>query len=369
MSSNLVGAPVSKGILVTLCCGSLLAAITTTQHYFNVPCFGHPHIFRDHQVWRFATRWCVWSNSADLLVAVFVQWYSAAELERIWGSRKFASFLVVMAGVTTVVELVALVLFARSGLDTLPAGPFALTFAVVYQSYRTVPVTYTFELFHPILTLSNRYAFYAFCLLLATSQPPRSLILAVAGIVASTLYTSNALPLRVRQWRIPKRLYSRLGQALTPLFGRDRPVRRGTAVTFDGALLQSLGADGASQIIERTVVGRAATARTAGEPRQTAPAPDAATAGAPPPRPERRAPPSVPPPPPRTSASRIPPIVGASFLSQWQAGLSGGPAQPSNEQIAELSNVFPHATRQEVIRALQENDLSVSRAAAALVAQ
>jgi hypothetical protein len=81
----------STGLLLTLCGCSLLAAITTNQHYFNVPFYGHPHIFRDHQFWRFATRLFIWTNSSEVLLSVFVMWYSSLEVERIWGSRKFAA--------------------------------------------------------------------------------------------------------------------------------------------------------------------------------------------------------------------------------------------------------------------------------------
>lgn len=73
-----------------MCGGSLLAAVTTTQHYFNAPVYGHPHIFRDHQFWRFATRWFAWTNTTEVVLSVLVLWYSSLEVERLWGSRKFA---------------------------------------------------------------------------------------------------------------------------------------------------------------------------------------------------------------------------------------------------------------------------------------
>ncbi|GAA6008759.1 hypothetical protein JCM11491_003424 [Sporobolomyces phaffii] len=377
MASTLVGAPVSKGLIVSLCGCSLLAAITTTQHYFNVPVFGYPHISRDHQFWRFATRWFVWTNSSEVLLAVFILWYASLEVERIWGSRKFASFLVSVLALSSAIEVVALVIFSRAGLRSLPAGPFALIFAIVYQSHRLVPSLYTFELFHPRILLNNRYPLYVLSLLLLTSQPPVSALLGLCGILASALYTSTALPLWFRHWRLPTRVYDTLGKALSPLLGQNRPYRRSNIVTFEEAMLEGLGGVATEQIF-----GTATGARGPGGPagtleagggggggnavrRRSAVQLDRATP-TPSPRPDAPAPP---PPPAARSATRLPPISGASFLSEWQAGLSGGAPQPSSEQVAELTAIFPHVARPEIVRALQENEMSVVRAAESLVAR
>ncbi|GAA5924655.1 uncharacterized protein JCM15063_005700 [Sporobolomyces koalae] len=385
MASTLVGAPVSKGLITLLCACSLLAAITTTQHYFNVPFAGHPHISRDHQYWRFATRWFIWTNSSEILLSVLILWYASLEVERIWGSRKFASFLVVTAVLSSFFEVLALVLFSRSGLHTLPAGPFALVFAIVYQCNRLVPSLYTFEVFHPRIVINNRYPLHVLSLVLLTSQPAASTVLGLCGILASTLYTSTVLPLWLRSWRIPSRGYDAIGHALSPLVGQNRPFRRTNLVTFEEGLLHTFGGvaeqllgavpgggggtgttpsgaaaqTGASGLLN--VGGNAVRRRSAVQVERTAtprpPPAEAATAQTAPPDPAL----------PRPSA-RLPPISGASFLSQWQAGLSGAPTQPSNEQIRELTDIFPHSTRQDIVQALQDNGLSVDRAAQALLA-
>ncbi|GAA5976655.1 hypothetical protein JCM5350_006711 [Sporobolomyces pararoseus] len=370
MASTLVGAPVSKGLILTLCGCSLLAAITTNQHYFNVPFYGHPHIFRDHQFWRFATRLFVWTNTSEVLLCVFIMWYSSLEVERLWGSRKFASFLVVVAILSSIFEVLALLLFSRSCLPSLPAGPFALIFAIVYQSHRLVPTLYTFELFHPLLLLNNRYPLYVLSLLLLTSQPPASTILGLCGILASSLYTSNALPLWLRKWTLPTRVYDTVGKAISPLMGQNRPYRRSNIVTYQEALLESLGGVAAEQIFGGAGTrggggggglnveggGNAVRRRSAVQLDRTTPSQIPRPGAVP-----------APPPPPRTS--RLPPISGASFLSQWQAGLTGSTSRPSNEQIAELTAIFPHASRAEIIQALQENEMNVMRAAESLVAR
>ncbi|GAA5875314.1 hypothetical protein JCM1840_001927 [Sporobolomyces johnsonii] len=371
MSTNTSGAGLSRSVILVLCSCSLLAAITSTQHYFNVP--WTPHLTRDHQFYRFASRWLVWTNSSQLVIAVFVLWYASLDVERIWGSRKYASFLVVMAGLTTVLEALSLVLFSRAGLRTLPAGPFALTFAVIYQSHRLLPTLYHFQLLHPSLTLNNRFPLYLLSLLLLTSEPPSSVLLCLIGLLSSMAYSSGALPLSLRQWRIPQRVYDTLAQALGPFMGvgsAQRAPVRGTAVTPEEAMLQGLGlgsggAGGATASAAEMFDVRAVRRRMVDGPTAAQRGGDDAPANAP-----AGGPPAAPAPTLAAAATvetRLPPITGTSFLQQWQAGLSGGQAAPSSEQVAELSSIFPHATRQAVILALQQNGLNTSRAAEALL--
>ncbi|GAA5908869.1 uncharacterized protein JCM6883_004194 [Sporobolomyces salmoneus] len=356
MASTLVGAPVSKGLILTTCGCSILAAVTTLQHYFNVPFYGHPHIFRDHQFWRFATRWFVWTNTTEVVLSVFILWYSSLEVER--------SFLVVIAMLSSIFEILALLLFSRSAMPVIPAGPFALVFAIVYQSNRLVPSLYTFELFHPRILLNNRYPLYVLSLLLLTSQPPASTILGLCGILASSIFSSTLLPLWVRKWVIPTRVYETLGKALSPLMGQNRPFRRSNIVTYQEALLESLGGVAAEELFGTgTGAGTGGTGLAVGGGnairRRSAVQLDRPTSSQSPRVDD--APPAPPPPTGPRAATRLPPITGASFLSQWQAGLSGGMNQPSREQIAELTAIFPHASRAEIVQALQENELNVMR--------
>ncbi|GAA5952727.1 hypothetical protein JCM21900_000419 [Sporobolomyces salmonicolor] len=370
MSTNTSGAGLSRSVVLVLCSCSLLAALTTTQHYFNVPLT--PHLTRDHQLYRFALRWLVWRNSSQLVIAAFVLWYASLDVERIWGSRKYASFLVVMAGLTTVLEALSLVLFSHAGLRILPAGPFALTFAVVYQSHRLLPTLYHFQLLHSSLTLNNRFPLYLLSLLLLTSEPPSSVLLCLIGLLSSMAYSSDALPLSLRQWRIPQRVYDTLAQALGPLMGvgsaQSAPVR-GTAVTPEEAMLQSLGlgnggAGGPAASAAGMFDVRAVRRRMADRPTPARRGGDAAANAL------TESPPAVPALPLAAAATvetRWPHMTGTSFLQQWQAGLSGGQAAPSSEQIAELSGIFPHATRPAIILALQQNGLNTTRAAEALL--
>lgn len=218
----------------------------------------------------------------------------------------------------------------------MPTSPYR------YQSHRIVPTLYSFELFHPRLLINNRYPLYVLSLLLFTSQPPASTILSLCGILASSLYSSTALPRWLRNWRIPIKVYDIAGKALSPLTGQNRPFRRGTVVTFEEGLLQALGGVGAEQLLGTITTGprgggaggntnATGMLNVGGNAVRRR---SAVQADRPPtPSPSTRPSPGVVPPPPMASnaAARLPQISGASFLSQWQAGLSAGSTQPSNE--------------------------------------
>jgi membrane associated rhomboid family serine protease len=75
-------------LLITVTLTSILAAVTSTQQYLNVPLV--PHILRDRQIWRFFTSHLAFTNSSELFLAVLILWYSSAGVERIWGTRKLA---------------------------------------------------------------------------------------------------------------------------------------------------------------------------------------------------------------------------------------------------------------------------------------
>ncbi|GAA5871823.1 hypothetical protein JCM8547_003281 [Rhodosporidiobolus lusitaniae] len=396
---SFAGAPLSKGLTVTLTVVSTLAAVTSSQHYFHLPLV--PHLTRDHQFYRLLTCQFAFTNSSELFLVVLVLWYSSLAVERMWGTRKFASFLVIISLLSTSFSFLLLLLGYRltsSRFSSLPAGPFPLVLAIVYQSHRLIPTLYTFRLFYPLLTFTNRFPLYLLTLLLATSQPPSSVFLSLIGLLSSALYTSSP---SLSSFRLPTRLYAFLSHTGLRVFGDPKKikVKRGNAVTQEEAMLLALvgasggaggsGGEGAAgmarelagmrglRVRSRAASGAAGTgAAEAGEgegsvgevevvfeadevgeaeptsPARTAPAPPTAT------RPSTT----------ETAAPAPPRRSGTSFLRQWQAGLTGAADGPSSEQIAELTGIFPHHSRQAIIAALNESGMSPSRAAEALLA-
>ncbi|KAJ8296500.1 DSC E3 ubiquitin ligase complex subunit 2 [Rhodotorula toruloides] len=386
-TSSFAGAPVSKALLSVAVACSIVAAVTSTQHLFHLPLV--PHLIRDHQFYRLLAHHFVYANSAELLLGTLLLWQTSAEVERLFGTRKFAvrlqpdlgaptsrltsslvpqSFLVVTTALSTAATAVTLLLGARltrGQFNFFPSGPFAATAAILYQSHRLVPPLYHFRLFHPLLTFSNRFAIYLLAALLFTSNLPSSAILCLIGITSSLAYTSDFLSMR--RYRISRRVYKSLAWIGGLVFRTDdgARIRRGTAVTAEEVLLQSLAAaqGGAAGAVGGGLEASAlrSLAQRAAQPAVEATAPTPAPA-------ETAEPPQTPAAPASTSPTTPSRAPRMGFLRQWQAGLTGAPEGPTAAQIAELTAIFPHHTRQAIVTALQENELDVTRAAEALLA-
>ncbi|TKA53164.1 hypothetical protein B0A53_04020 [Rhodotorula sp. CCFEE 5036] len=360
---------------------SVLAATASWQHHFHLSLV--PHLTRDHQLYRLIAHHVAYANSSELLIGTLLLWQTCPGLERLFGTRKFASFLVMILAMSTVLDLAVLVLAWRiSGgrFNTLPSGPFALVLALCYQSHRLVPTLYHFRLFHPVLTFSNRFPAYLLASLFVFSEPPlASLLPSLVGIFASLAYSNNFLS--TRDYRLPRRLYHLLGRFGATVFGDDvrtrARFRRGTAVTPEEALLQSVAA---SALAGSMLGGGGGTAAGGGGG-----APGGAGAGAArgggfaggldakegaegaPTRAaeiESRAPP-----PPTSRPQSLSRLTGADFLREWQAGLTGAPEGPTAAQINELTSIFPHHTRHAIVAALLQSELDTSRAAEILLGQ
>ncbi|GAA5929150.1 hypothetical protein JCM3775_006747 [Rhodotorula graminis] len=389
-ATSLAGAPLSRALILTSVVASVAAAITNSQHWFHLAL--SPHLSRDHQLYRLVAHPLVYASSAELFLGILVLWQTSIAVERILGTRKYASFLAVTTFLSilgTFAALVAASVVTRGRFNVFPSGPFAVTFAILHQSHRLTPTLYTFRLFHPSLVLSTRFPAYLLSLLLALSQPPSTLVLALIGLCASSAWSHNALGLA--HYRIPRRVYRALSR-LSPADGARARIARGTEVEHDEAMLRTLagGGRGGAASGGGGVTGFASAAgggvdvgglrgRRPGAATQAVAPATVAPAAAPVAAPASAAEPSddavaaaaanaaAPAPPP--SARPLPSISGTSFLRQWQAGLTGAPDGPTPAQIAELSSIFPHHSRQAIVAALQSSAQSVSRAAELLVSE
>ncbi|KPV77082.1 uncharacterized protein RHOBADRAFT_52037 [Rhodotorula graminis WP1] len=383
-ATSLAGAPLSRALILTSAVASVAAAITNSQHWFHLAL--SPHLSRDHQLYRLVAHPLVYASSAELFLGTLVLWQTSIAVERILGTRKYASFLAVTTFLSimgTFAALVAASVVTRGRFNVLPSGPFAVTFAILHQSHRLTPTLYTFRLLHPSLVLPTRFPAYLLSLLLALSQPPSTLVLALIGLCASSAWSHNALGLA--HYRIPRRVYRALSR-LSPADGARARIARGTEVEHDEAMLRTLAGGGGGggvtgfasaagggvdvgglrgrrpgAVTQAVAPATAAPAVTSVAPPASAaePSDDAVAAAA--------ANAAAPAPPP--SARPLPSISGTSFLRQWQAGLTGAPDGPTPAQIAELSSIFPHHSRQAIVAALQSSGQSVSRAAELLVSE
>jgi len=205
--------PVSRLLLISLISGSILASLLDVKHYFYISL--HVHIWRYQQFWRLLTYQLCYANSAEVLFAA-ITLYHLRVVERMWGSRKYASFLVVSYVIASV-TVPAIAMFLRpitAGLfDYVPAGPTPLIFAALAQYHAMIPHLYKYriaisetpptnDLFSG-LTLSDKSLKYAVAIHLSLLQWPGSVLAAVVGWVTGYAWREGLLPAACVRWRLP----------------------------------------------------------------------------------------------------------------------------------------------------------------------
>ncbi|RUS14981.1 hypothetical protein BC937DRAFT_93063 [Endogone sp. FLAS-F59071] len=240
------------------------------------------------QFWRLLTHHCAFANSSELFFGSLVL-YHMRVIERQFGSSKYAAFLFVSSIVSTLLEVGALVSGGPFGLKYIPAGPYSIMFAALYQYHRLVPVTYRFRVFG--VTLSDKM-YMLLCLYenspisishlspfaplihhtpnslqLLTNQFPSALAASCCGLLAGALYRSDIGS--IKQWRFPLLLRRLAARFLLPALS-SAPIARSTATTPDQraqAQERSFAVDGVAAGIRNRRGNRAAAEGAAGSVR------------------------------------------------------------------------------------------------------
>jgi len=118
--------------------------------------------------------------------------------ERMMGSKKFGSFVVITSLLSILLEIGGLVVF-RSHIREIPGGPLGVIFAMFVLFWFEVPTMSALAFMG--IRISDKTLQYILGLQLLVSTLPGSLVAAFSGIVAGLLYRSNALPFK--NFRLP----------------------------------------------------------------------------------------------------------------------------------------------------------------------
>ncbi|KII94644.1 hypothetical protein PLICRDRAFT_33452 [Plicaturopsis crispa FD-325 SS-3] len=300
-------APVSKGLMVGCALTSIFVGVFDVKHYANLQLV--PHISRHHQYWRLFTHHLAFESSSDLFVAEVLLYSTAVQIERQFGSTKFASYAVVSTLLSTILEFTCLLLFNRVGVNNIPAGPLALLFSILYNYSRIVPSAYQFRIFG--VPFTNKIFQYALAAQITFSHLPGSAVVVAIGILAGQIYRSDMTNLK--SYRLPASFVNFASQNLLPLIGSTRPPRRTNRALPDSL---SVGNENANTEV----------ITTAREPQPV-------------PAPVEDAPPSV--------------------MREWVDELTGraerGVRIPSDAEITQLTSMFPNVARDVVVGALQRS--------------
>ncbi|KAG8530960.1 uncharacterized protein KY384_004317 [Bacidia gigantensis] len=142
--------------------------------------------------------------------------YNLRVIERLWGSRKFASFLALTYLPTTLLApllLLALRPLTLNALNLLPAGPTPIIFALLAQYHAAIPTVYKYRVITSLsssqsqdasgLVFSDKTTTYLLAGQLALSSLPGSALAAGVGWLSGTAWRGEWGPAIWGQWRVP----------------------------------------------------------------------------------------------------------------------------------------------------------------------
>ncbi|KMP01577.1 hypothetical protein CIHG_05965 [Coccidioides immitis H538.4] len=208
LASGFSNATLTKYTLVFIVSSSIAVSIADTKYLFYIQVV--PHLWSYWQWWRVL----IWQACMVL--------YNLRVVERLWGTRKLASFIVSTLPYTTLLPPLLLSLLLRpltlNTLNYLPAGPTAILFALLAQYHAAIPTTYKYHIStstgasnSQALTLrfSDKSTVYFLAFQLSLSQFPHSLLPAAVGWIIGCAWRAELLPGRFSSpsWRIPPWVY------------------------------------------------------------------------------------------------------------------------------------------------------------------
>ncbi|KAJ5380199.1 uncharacterized protein N7496_002627 [Penicillium cataractarum] len=148
LTSGLTNTPLTKSLLVYTIASSIALSILDIKHLASIHV--SPHFWPYAQFWR-ALVWHVagFTNSTEALFAAMLV-YHLRVVERAWGKRKMATFVLTTLPYTTLLPPLLLALLVRplslNTLNYLPSGPTAMIFALLAQYYAMIPHTFRFRI-------------------------------------------------------------------------------------------------------------------------------------------------------------------------------------------------------------------------------
>ncbi|KAK5636343.1 hypothetical protein RRF57_012055 [Xylaria bambusicola] len=193
---------------------SIAASLLDIKHYFYI--FVDLHIWRFHQTWRALIYQLCYTNSSEVLFAAMTL-YNLRSIERLWGSRKYATFIFITFLLTSILSPALLALFLQPlslGLvNYLPAGPTPIIFAALAQYHAMIPHLYKYRIATSMsqspnepfqgITFSDKSYRYLLALQLALFQWPGSIFGALVGWIVGYAWRMEVLPRSLMRWRIP----------------------------------------------------------------------------------------------------------------------------------------------------------------------
>uniref|UniRef100_A0A2P2I653 Ubiquitin-associated domain-containing protein 2-like n=1 Tax=Hirondellea gigas TaxID=1518452 RepID=A0A2P2I653_9CRUS len=232
-TTGFYNAPVTKGLM-----GCLFLTCTS----LNVPLFAHlrrylicklPEVISRGEIWRILFAKLSFVDMKDLVVGFLLMYYFRI-FERRYGSHKFASYLMANQCITTLLEVVTVLVLHYFRWDLyngghLPPGPYGVIFPLFVSYYCDIPrVTQTRVLGVPI---TGKTLTYLLGLQLAYTSPATA-ISALCGVVSGLIYRYNVFYIQ-RLTFIPAIVGRCAAATLGPLLASAPPQESLTGATLE----------------------------------------------------------------------------------------------------------------------------------------
>eukprot|EP01105_Mastigella_eilhardi_P006909 TRINITY_DN18411_c0_g1_i1.p1 TRINITY_DN18411_c0_g1~~TRINITY_DN18411_c0_g1_i1.p1 ORF type:complete len:284 (-),score=72.82 TRINITY_DN18411_c0_g1_i1:69-920(-) len=172
-----------------VCCVFFCSIAVLVYNGADALVFEKDHVLVQRQFWRLFTNQFFVLSPVEILTSLLLL-YQFRMFERMMASAKFM-VLVMLAYCVGVLTQLASLLLPTSGV--VQYGPYPIIFAFGVMYVHTVPVLYRFRLCY--VSFSDKWFVYALLLQLLFVSLPGSLLGALAGVVACTLYRSRTLSL------------------------------------------------------------------------------------------------------------------------------------------------------------------------------
>ncbi|EXJ78440.1 hypothetical protein A1O1_08840 [Capronia coronata CBS 617.96] len=234
-TSGFSNTPVSRFVILSCISTSILTSILDIKHL--LPIKPTPHLWPYLQFSRLLTFQTAYTSSTEILFSVALL-YQFRVLERLWGSRKYASFLVVCFWLNVVLLpafCLLLKTFTLGVYNYIPSGLTAVVFAGLSAWGDEIPRLYRYKIVTggssptttrntttspssssendssasqaqqetPGIVLSDKSTTYVLAAQLALSQFPYQLMPAAVGWIVGSAWMGELLPGRLNRWRVP----------------------------------------------------------------------------------------------------------------------------------------------------------------------
>ena len=214
-TSGFSSAPATRAILTLLVSGSIGASTLALKPY--LPLKPIPHLWPYLQLWPVLVFQLAYTSSTELLFSCAIL-YQMRALERVWGSRKYASFILAITSVcmlATVSTGLVLKLFTAGWWGYIPAGMTATTIATVAVWRKEIPRLSGFKVLLDDdiraiqagtargIDFSDKWTMYVLAGQLAFSQFPYALLPALVGWVVGNAWNDELVPSGLVRWRVP----------------------------------------------------------------------------------------------------------------------------------------------------------------------